>query len=252
MREHGAKLPPDHLRDAHYPGAKKLGRGQGYVYPHDEPGGVADQPLLPPEVEGERFYEPTDRGFEGEVARAAPGERTIRPSALRGPGLVARAPVVALEVAAVRDPVGAEAAADDHVELRGAPLELALDHVLGVVVGGVVDVDDPVRGRACRRACVIWATTLSSTPSSLTSAQHSVTTLTASPLILLLPSLVTTRKLIGWPALLVPPNWTVSCPRVAAGAAHRRDQRRRPRAPGRRWLPLDAGDHRSSGYATPP
>ena len=44
------KLPPDYLRDAHYPGAKKLGRGEGYVYPHDEPGGVADQPLLPPEV----------------------------------------------------------------------------------------------------------------------------------------------------------------------------------------------------------
>jgi putative ATPase len=64
VREHGAKLPPDHLRDAHYPGAKKLGRGEGYVYPHDEPGGVADQPLLPEEVQGERFYEPTDRGFE--------------------------------------------------------------------------------------------------------------------------------------------------------------------------------------------
>jgi putative ATPase len=67
VREHGAKLPPDHLRDAHYPGAKRLGRGEGYVYPHDEPGGVADQPLLPEEVEGERFYEPTDRGFEAEL-----------------------------------------------------------------------------------------------------------------------------------------------------------------------------------------
>jgi putative ATPase len=69
VREHGAKLPPDHLRDAHYPGAKRLGRGEGYVYPHDEPGGVADQPLLPDEVEGERFYEPTDRGFEAELRK---------------------------------------------------------------------------------------------------------------------------------------------------------------------------------------
>jgi putative ATPase len=67
VREHGAKLPPDHLRDAHYPGAKKLGRGEGYVYPHDEPGGVAHQPLLPEEVEGESFYEPSDRGFEEEL-----------------------------------------------------------------------------------------------------------------------------------------------------------------------------------------
>jgi putative ATPase len=67
VREHGAKLPPDYVRDAHYPGARKLGRGQGYVYPHDEPGGIADQPLLPEEVQGERFYEPTDRGFEAEL-----------------------------------------------------------------------------------------------------------------------------------------------------------------------------------------
>jgi putative ATPase len=67
VREHGAKPPPDYLRDAHYPGAKKLGRGTGYVYSHDEPGGVADQPLLPEEVQGRRFYEPTDRGFEAEL-----------------------------------------------------------------------------------------------------------------------------------------------------------------------------------------
>jgi putative ATPase len=69
VREQGAKLPPDYLRDAHYPGAKKLGRGQGYVYPHDEPGGVAGQPLLPEEVQGERFYEPTQRGFEAELRK---------------------------------------------------------------------------------------------------------------------------------------------------------------------------------------
>jgi putative ATPase len=68
IREHGAKLPPDYLRDAHYPGAKKLGRGQGYKYAHDEPGGVSDQPLLPEEVQDERFYEPTDRGLENELA----------------------------------------------------------------------------------------------------------------------------------------------------------------------------------------
>ena len=68
VREHGALLPPDHLRDAHYPGARRLGRGAGYRYPHDEPGGIADQPLLPDEVEGERFYEPTDRGLEAELA----------------------------------------------------------------------------------------------------------------------------------------------------------------------------------------
>ena len=38
VRENGAKTPPDYLRDAHYPGAGKLGRGEGYRYAHDEPG----------------------------------------------------------------------------------------------------------------------------------------------------------------------------------------------------------------------
>ncbi len=69
VRAHGAKTPPDHLRDAHYPGAATLGRGEGYRYPHDEPGGVSDQPLLPDELRGRRFYEPTDRGLEAELGR---------------------------------------------------------------------------------------------------------------------------------------------------------------------------------------
>jgi putative ATPase len=69
VREHGAQTPPDYLRDAHYPGARKLGRGTGYRYPHDEPGGVAGQPLMPPGLEDRRFYEPVDRGFEAELGR---------------------------------------------------------------------------------------------------------------------------------------------------------------------------------------
>jgi putative ATPase len=67
VREHGAAEPPPYLQDAHYPGAKQLGRGEGYRYPHDEPGAVTDQPLAPDSVQGERFYEPTDRGFEAKL-----------------------------------------------------------------------------------------------------------------------------------------------------------------------------------------
>ena len=67
VREHGAAEPPPHLQDAHYPGARKLGRGEGYRYPHDEPGAVTDQPLAPESVRGEHFYEPTERGFEAEL-----------------------------------------------------------------------------------------------------------------------------------------------------------------------------------------
>ena len=59
---------PD-LQDAHYPGARKLGRGEGYRYPHEEPGAVTDQPLTPESVRGERFYEPTERGFEAELRK---------------------------------------------------------------------------------------------------------------------------------------------------------------------------------------
>jgi len=69
VRENGAKTPPDYLRDAHYPGAKTLGRGEGYRYAHDEPGGVGDQQLMPEGLEGRRFYTPTDRGFEEELGR---------------------------------------------------------------------------------------------------------------------------------------------------------------------------------------
>ena len=69
IREHGAKEPPPHLQDAHYPGAKELGRGEGYRYPHDEGGGPTDQPLAPEGIESERFYEPTENGLEAELRR---------------------------------------------------------------------------------------------------------------------------------------------------------------------------------------
>jgi len=80
VREHGAQTPPDYLRDAHYPGAEKLGRGTGYRYAHDEPGGVSDQRLLPEALGERRFYVPTERGFEAELGRrlAALRERLSR------------------------------------------------------------------------------------------------------------------------------------------------------------------------------
>jgi putative ATPase len=64
VRSEGAADPPPYLRDAHYYGARKLGRGVGYEYPHDLPGGVSEQSLLPEALEGRRYYEPTERGFE--------------------------------------------------------------------------------------------------------------------------------------------------------------------------------------------
>ncbi|MEN2740961.1 replication-associated recombination protein A [Microbacterium sp. X-17] len=59
---------PKHLRDAHYPGAARLGHGKGYVYPHDTEIGIAPQQYLPDELRGRRYYEPTTHGQEREVA----------------------------------------------------------------------------------------------------------------------------------------------------------------------------------------
>ena len=55
---------PSHLRDAHYPGAKRLGHGDGYVYPHDLPEGIAAQRYAPDAVAGRTYYEPTNHGME--------------------------------------------------------------------------------------------------------------------------------------------------------------------------------------------
>ena len=56
VREHGHLRPPDALRSAAYPGARKLGRGKGYVYPHDDPAGFGVD-CLPDELKGRVYYE---------------------------------------------------------------------------------------------------------------------------------------------------------------------------------------------------
>ena len=56
VREHGHLRPPDALRSAAYPGARKLGRGQGYVYPHEDPAGF-EVDCLPDELKGRIYYE---------------------------------------------------------------------------------------------------------------------------------------------------------------------------------------------------
>ncbi|MGI8726342.1 MAG: replication-associated recombination protein A [Solirubrobacterales bacterium] len=67
IRERGLDDPPDYLRDSHYPGARELGRGVGYEYPHNRPDALSSQPLLPDSVSDQRFFEPTDRGYEAKL-----------------------------------------------------------------------------------------------------------------------------------------------------------------------------------------
>jgi putative ATPase len=67
VREHGTPEPPSYLRSAAYPGARKLGRGENYDYPHDHPEGVSEQELMPSELAGERFLELSEHGEESEL-----------------------------------------------------------------------------------------------------------------------------------------------------------------------------------------
>ncbi len=60
-----AEPVPLHLRDTHYPGAKKLGHGKGYKYPHDFPGHRVEQEYRPAPFQGKRYYRPSDQGEEG-------------------------------------------------------------------------------------------------------------------------------------------------------------------------------------------
>lgn len=55
---------PKHLRDSGYPGARALGHGEGYKYPHDFPNHFVDQDYLPPGAAAGPYYEPTDHGHE--------------------------------------------------------------------------------------------------------------------------------------------------------------------------------------------
>jgi putative ATPase len=69
VREQAVIPVPRHLQDKHYAGAKQLGHGQGYAYAHDAPDGIAAQAYLGDYMGVEkRYYEPTDRGFERDLA----------------------------------------------------------------------------------------------------------------------------------------------------------------------------------------
>ncbi|MEV7875517.1 replication-associated recombination protein A [Microbacterium sp. NPDC089188] len=68
VRAGGFGRVPMHLRDAHYPGAKRLGHGKGYKYAHDSEIGIVAQQYLPDELRGRRYYEPTTHGTERDVS----------------------------------------------------------------------------------------------------------------------------------------------------------------------------------------
>ncbi|MGQ7313559.1 replication-associated recombination protein A [Microbacterium arabinogalactanolyticum] len=68
VRGGGFGRVPIHLRDAHYAGAKRLGHGKGYRYPHDNDAGILPQQYLPDELVGRHYYEPKNLGAERDVS----------------------------------------------------------------------------------------------------------------------------------------------------------------------------------------
>ena len=60
---------PTHLQDAHYKSADKLGHGIGYKYAHAYPGHYVKQQYLPDGLTEERFYHPTENGYEKQVSK---------------------------------------------------------------------------------------------------------------------------------------------------------------------------------------
>ncbi len=78
---------PLHLRDAHYQGAKSLGHGKGYDYPHDDPRGWTEQSHRPDELAGRIYYEPSDHGREAGIRQEVEQRReATRSASTAGPG----------------------------------------------------------------------------------------------------------------------------------------------------------------------
>jgi putative ATPase len=84
VEQNGAHPPPPHLRDSHYRGAKHLGHGVGYVYPHDH-GGYVEQEHLPEAMRGREFYRPTTEGLEKRLGRFLAAMRERRSRGTSGP-----------------------------------------------------------------------------------------------------------------------------------------------------------------------
>jgi putative ATPase len=79
----GRTLPvPEHLRDAHYPGAARLGHGKGYEYAHSHPGHFVAQDYLGAD---KKYYEPTEQGVEKKIKERVEKWRASLSEARKGP-----------------------------------------------------------------------------------------------------------------------------------------------------------------------
>jgi putative ATPase len=84
VEQHGAQAPPVLLRSTGYSGAKSLGHGVGYQYPHED-GGYNAQRYLPESLAGTEFYQPTENGLEARIKEFLTRLRTLRKGGAKGP-----------------------------------------------------------------------------------------------------------------------------------------------------------------------
>lgn len=77
-QEQVADPVPLHLRNAPTKLMKALDYGKGYQYAHADTEGVTDMSCLPESLQGEKFYQPTERGFEKEIKRRLDGWELIK------------------------------------------------------------------------------------------------------------------------------------------------------------------------------
>ena len=69
VKEHGALPVPAKLRPSSNAAGRALGHGESYKYPHDFEGAYVPEEYLPDALVGSKIYEPSDSGFEAELAR---------------------------------------------------------------------------------------------------------------------------------------------------------------------------------------
>lgn len=97
VETHGSLPVPLHLRPAANPRMKHHGIGVGYRYPHDFEGADVDQRYLPDELDGKRYYLPTDQGYESTISERM-ARRAAARSAARESGRTPRNPIPGPEV----------------------------------------------------------------------------------------------------------------------------------------------------------
>jgi len=68
VEDEGIVEVPDHLKDATRDG-EALGHGEGYQYPHQYPEHFVEQQYLPSRLQGRKYYDPTDQGYESEIRK---------------------------------------------------------------------------------------------------------------------------------------------------------------------------------------